>query len=178
MTEKRYTKHAVIILGASLALMVFMFVLVNHHRQIPGRLPQYRLGLLSNGLSVTDRIRPVGSNVFATAPAQPPVDPAQATTATSAATAAATVTTAARDGPEIYKTTCVVCHGAGIAGSPKLEDKEQWAKRLAKGQETLYASALNGTQSSAGVMPAKGGNPALSDAEVKLAVDFMVAQSK
>jgi cytochrome c5 len=174
MTEKRYAKHTAIILGSSLALMVFMFVLVSHHRQIPGNLPQYRIGLLSNGLSVADRIRPVGVNVIATAPAQPPMEPVQAT----AATAASTGTTAARDGPEIYKTSCIACHGTGIAGSPKLADKEQWAKRLAKGQDALYASALNGLQSSTGVMPAKGGNPTLSDAEVKSAVDFMVAQSK
>jgi cytochrome c5 len=169
MTEQRYTTHVAIILGSSLALLVFIFALVIHHRAIPDKLPQIRLGLLSNGLSVADRIRPVGTTVFATAPAQAPE---------TAATAASTVTAAARDGPEVYKTSCIVCHGPGIAGSPKLDDKDQWAKRLAKGQDTLYASALNGLQSSTGVMPAKGGNPALSDAEVKSAVDFMLAQSK
>jgi cytochrome c5 len=53
-----------------------------------------------------------------------------------------------------------------------------WAKRIAKGLDTLYASAINGVQGNAGVMPAKGGNPALSNAEVKAAVDYIVAQSK
>jgi cytochrome c5 len=42
----------------------------------------------------------------------------------------------------------------------------------------LYRNALVGIQSPAGVMPAKGGNPSLSDQDVKAAVDFMVAQLK
>jgi cytochrome c5 len=57
-------------------------------------------------------------------------------------------------------------------------DAGLWAKRIAKGLDTLYASAINGVQGNAGVMPAKGGNPALSNAEVKAAVDYIVAQSK
>jgi cytochrome c5 len=55
-----------------------------------------------------------------------------------------------------------------------LGDKAAWASRIATGNDAMYATSLNGK----GAMPAKGGNPALSDAEVKAAVDFMVAQSK
>ena len=40
------------------------------------------------------------------------------------------------------------------------------------------AFAVNGSQGSGGVMPPKGGNLALSNAEVKAAVDYMVARSK
>jgi cytochrome c5 len=40
--------------------------------------------------------------------------------------------------------------------------------------DTLYAVSLRGK----GAMPAKGGNPALADADVKAAVDFIVAQSR
>jgi cytochrome c5 len=40
--------------------------------------------------------------------------------------------------------------------------------------EALYAASLKGL----GVMPPTGGNPALSDADVKAAVDFMVAAAK
>ena len=95
-----------------------------------------------------------------------------------AQSAAAAPTPAVRDAQQIYQASCVACHGAGIAGAPKVADKGQWAARIAKGLEALYASAVNGVQGSAGVMPAKGGNPALSDAEVKAAVDYMVGQSK
>jgi hypothetical protein len=38
----------------------------------------------------------------------------------------------------------------------------------------LYASALHGKNA----MPAKGGNPALADADVKAAVDYMVGAAK
>jgi cytochrome c5 len=83
-----------------------------------------------------------------------------------------------RDGQQVYQASCLACHDTGLAGAPKLGDKGQWAQRIAKGLDTLYASAVNGVQGSAGAMPAKGGNPTLSDAEVKAAVEYMVARSK
>ena len=69
---------------------------------------------------------------------------------------------------------CVACHGAGIANAPKLGDKAAWAPRIKNGVPTLYNAALKGM----GVMPPKGGNPSLSDADVKAAVDYMVAAAK
>ncbi len=78
------------------------------------------------------------------------------------------------DGEKIYKGLCMSCHDAGIAGSPKLGDKAAWEPRIATGVDTLYKTSLEGK----GAMPAKGGNPALSDDEVKAAVDYMVAQVK
>lgn len=78
------------------------------------------------------------------------------------------------DGKKIYETTCTVCHGAGIAGAPKAGDKATWAPRLKSGMDALYASALKGK----GAMPAKGGNAALSDADVKAAVDYLMGLAK
>ena len=49
-----------------------------------------------------------------------------------------------------------------------------WAPRIAQGKDALYEHALKGK----GVMPAKGGNAALSDADVKASVDYMVSLSK
>ena len=74
----------------------------------------------------------------------------------------------------MYKQTCVTCHAAGVAGAPKLGDKAAWTPRIAKGMEALYATALKGK----GAMPAKGGNPALADADVKAAINYMVSQAK
>jgi cytochrome c5 len=81
-------------------------------------------------------------------------------------------------GESTYKAACVACHGAGIAGAPKFGDKAAWASRVAQGKPTLYEHAIKGYQGKAGVMPAKGGNSALADADVQAAVDYMVASAK
>ncbi|MFN3786399.1 MAG: c-type cytochrome, partial [Thiothrix sp.] len=80
----------------------------------------------------------------------------------------------APNGEKVYKGLCFSCHDAGVAGAPKLGDKAAWDPRIATGMDALYTSAINGK----GAMPAKGGNPALSDAEIKATVDWMVAQAK
>jgi cytochrome c5 len=45
---------------------------------------------------------------------------------------------------------------------------------VAQGKDKLYQSALHGKNA----MPAKGGNAALPDADVKAAVDYMVSAAK
>ena len=93
-----------------------------------------------------------------------------------AATAGAPVATGGGEG--VYKSACVACHGAGIAGAPKAGEKAAWAPRIAQGKPILYDHALHGYQGKAGVMPPKGGNIALADADVKSAVDYMVSLVK
>lgn len=86
--------------------------------------------------------------------------------------------TASIDGKSVYGKTCSMCHAAGVAGAPKPGDKEAWAARIAQGEETLYKHSIEGFTGEHGMMPARGGNPKLTDDEMKAAVDFMVAQSK
>ena len=81
-------------------------------------------------------------------------------------------------GEGVYKSACIACHGAGIAGAPKAGDKAAWSPRVAQGKPTLYDHAIRGYQGKAGVMPAKGGNSALADGDVKSAVDYMVSLAK
>ena len=114
----------------------------------------------------------------AAAPAAAPPSSAPAS-AGQAPPAAAAVTSAAKpDGKKIYESGCVACHGTGIAGAPKFGDKTAWAPRLAEGANTLYTHALQGFQGKSGVMPPKGGNTTLSDADVKAAVDYITAAAK
>jgi cytochrome c5 len=163
MNKKRYS----IILGVSVVLLVFIFLLVGHHHNIPDRVRLDRGVLLGAGSSVAERIRPV-AQVNIVSP-ETPREPAK-----NVAAAPST----RRSGQQVYETTCTACHGAGIAGAPKVGDKNQWAKHIGKGRDALYASAVNGVQEGTAVMPPKGGNPGLSNAEVRAAVDYMVARSK
>lgn len=82
------------------------------------------------------------------------------------------------DGESVYQTTCAACHNTGIAGSPVVGDVDDWAVRLEQGLETLVAHAIEGYTGATGFMPAKGGNPALSDEAVTAAVQFMLDQSR
>ena len=82
------------------------------------------------------------------------------------------------NGQEIYNQACVVCHGAGIAGAPKLGDNANWAPRIAQGVDTMYGHAIKGFQGSAGMMPAKGGRIDLPDDAIKAAVDYMAENSQ
>ena len=90
---------------------------------------------------------------------------------------AAVSTNISKTGKEVYEAACAVCHGAGVAGAPKFGDSVAWKLRVVKGDEKLYANAINGYIGKAGVMPAKGGRPDLSDTEVRNAVDFMTESS-
>jgi cytochrome c5 len=111
----------------------------------------------------------------APAPAQPAATPGTPPTAGAIATPAVAGNNEA--GKALFNTACTACHTAGIAGAPKVGDKAAWAPRIAQGTNTLYEHAIKGFQGKAGVMPPKGGSTA-PDADVKAAVDYMVAAAK
>lgn len=111
----------------------------------------------------------------APAPAQPAATPGTPPTAGAIATPAVAGNSEA--GKALFNTACTACHTAGIAGAPKIGDKAAWAPRIAQGNNTLYEHAIKGFQGKAGMMPPKGGSTA-PDAEVKAAVDYMVAAAK
>lgn len=105
--------------------------------------------------------------------APPPAAPASAPVAAAPAPAPAPAQNTV--GESVYKKTCALCHAAGVAGAPKLNDKEDWGPRLAQGIDTVYAHAIDGFTGAKGMMPARGGGMSLTDDEVKAAVDYMVA---
>jgi cytochrome c5 len=79
------------------------------------------------------------------------------------------------DGSVIFGNLCAGCHKTGAGGAPMLT-AAGFGARASKGKDTLYTHAINGFQGEAGVMPAKGGNPALTDEQVKATVDWMLGQ--
>lgn len=111
------------------------------------------------------RLKPVGAITIGEPPPAPTPQPVAAAEASKAGPAS---------GDKVYQSTCAMCHAAGIAGAPKVGDKAAWKARIAQGANTLYSHALGGIR----MMPAKGGNPSLSDADVTAAVDYMMSQAK
>jgi cytochrome c5 len=81
-------------------------------------------------------------------------------------------------GEQVYSTTCIACHAAGVAGAPKFGDKGAWAARLGQGLAVLHKHALEGFQGKSGVMPPKGGRVDLADQSISNAVDYMVNAAK
>lgn len=72
-------------------------------------------------------------------------------------------------GQQVFEAVCTSCHTAGALGAPKYQNKGDWAPRIAQGYDTLIKHALEGIRQ----MPARGGNPDLSDIEIARAVAYM-----
>jgi cytochrome c5 len=76
-------------------------------------------------------------------------------------------------GEQVFQSTCVACHGTGVAGAPKMGDKVAWGARISEGFSTLVSHAISGIRA----MPAKGGNPDLDDIEIARTVAYMANQA-
>jgi cytochrome c5 len=159
MTDRAFLKTFSGLLAALVALTVIIFVVA----QMVSGTGKAKAKVVQADGEIVARIKPVGELVVA-----------------SAATVANGVipTANAADGKATYDKACMACHAAGVAGAPKLGDKAAWKDRIAQGNDTLYTHALKGFQGKKGMMPAKGGNMSLADADVKASVDYMVNQSK
>ena len=81
---------------------------------------------------------------------------------------------AAAGGKAVYDKVCFACHQESVAGSPKLGDRAAWAPRIQTGTNAMVQSVIKGK----GAMPPKAGNPSLSDAEIRAAVEFLMSQAK
>ncbi|MBK8959511.1 MAG: cytochrome c5 family protein [Proteobacteria bacterium] len=92
-----------------------------------------------------------------------------------ASTAAPAAAASSDPGKSTYDSVCFACHAQGIAGAPKHGDVAAWESRVAQGHDTLVQHAIAGFTGQAGMMPARGGNPTLTDAQVTAAVEYMMA---
>jgi cytochrome c5 len=77
-------------------------------------------------------------------------------------------------GRAVYADNCAECHDTGLTGAQKLDDAAAWGALIKQGKDYLYQAAIQGTAGG----PAKGGNDKLSDADTRLAVDFMVEEAR
>jgi cytochrome c5 len=125
--------------------------------------------------TVSGRVAPVGA-VYAGDTGRAAMAAAQAAAAAAAASQVAYGGTT--DGKEIFGQLCHSCHETGAGGAPKISDKAAWAPRVAEGLDTLIKHATEGFTGKSGIMPPKGGNPALNDAQIKATVSWMVDQVK
>ncbi len=149
-----------VILGALVLFGIVMFFLA---RAIAGDAFQKSM---NSPTAVAGRIAPVGAVRVG--------DPAQVIAAAPAAAMPAAAPAApASEGESVYNGACMACHATGAAGAPKLDDEAAWAPRIALGEDALVASVVNGK----GAMPPKGGNPALTEDQIRAAVSWMLGQS-
>jgi cytochrome c5 len=164
--DKKFFDTFMLVLGILIGIAVLLYVLariISSQTQEKNVLidPPYQK-------TVTERIEPVakvavaGKDNSALAPVQAP----------------AAAPTEELAGEQVFNMACMACHGAGVAGAPKMGDKAAWGPRIAQGAETLHKHAVEGFQGNAGFMPAKGGRADLSDKSIMNAVDYMVDASK
>ena len=151
------------------------------------------LGTASAQQAIIENIRPIGQVCLAgeacvgsvaesgsTAAAEPaPVASAAAGTVTPVATVLTNAPVAepaavaeAFNAAATYQMSCFACHSSGVAGAPKLDDKEAWSERMAKGIDTVMANVINGLNA----MPPKGMCFDCSDDDLRALVDYMSSQ--
>ena len=117
-------------------------------------------GLDAAGIAkIDDRTKPIGQVV---------TDPAALMKMAAASAAARTPYT----GEQLVQKVCSGCHATGMLNAPKIGNKAEWAKRQSAngGLAGLVTAAIKGKNS----MPARGGDPSLSDAEIKAAIEIML----
>ena len=114
---------------------------------------------------VEKRIAPVGAVRYGDKGAAALAD-AQA----AAAAAAAPAEPVEVNGESVYNGLCMACHGAGVSGAPIPGSDLMAAREAEKGLDGLVQNAINGLNA----MPARGGNPALTDEQIQAAVEFML----
>ena len=122
---------------------------------------------------VVANIKPVGE-VYIAGESEPEEAPSTAPAAAATMTAGAAAPAAAKSAEQVYTSSCLACHGTGVAGAPKLGDVAAWAPRIAAGMDTLLGNAIKGLNA----MPPKGLCMSCSDAEMQAAVEYMVSKSQ
>ncbi len=123
--------------------------------------------------SVATRIEPVGQVRIGDPTQQSAAETVEGAMATASSSEVAVAAADATSGESVYQGLCHACHAAGLAGAPKPDDSEAWQERAEKGLDAMLAIAIQGV----GGMPPRGGNPALTDEQLRDAIEFMLVQA-
>lgn len=71
---------------------------------------------------------------------------------------------------DLYNKYCTLCHTSGLAGAPRIGNKNDWAPRIKKGLATLKKHALSGYEG----MPAKGTCMECSNEQIFGIIEYMI----
>ena len=165
-----FLKHFSMVIGALVLVTVVLLAFAGYmYSKLPVEANPAKVA------KIDQRIAPLGA-VYAGSTGAAAM--ASAAAAAKAAAASQVAYGGTLDGSVIFGNLCTGCHTSGAGGAPKLV-KAAWAARVAEGIPTLVSHAINGYKGPDGnQMPAKGGNPALTDAQVEATVKWMVGQIK
>ncbi|OOG21806.1 cytochrome c class I [Thioalkalivibrio denitrificans] len=150
--DKDFTTKVVVVLSALVLLATVVF-LVTRLFSFAERVAEP--AVVVDPASVQERIQPIGR------------------VATTAVTDEVPDDAVRRSGAEVYQAVCAACHDTGAADAPVKGDEGVWGERLGQGLDTVVRHAIEGI----GAMPARGGNPNLSDEEVRASVVYLLEQS-
>lgn len=157
--DRRFLRQFSSVIAGFMALTVALIFLARFMEPETGGQTSQAQAILTE-----QRIQPVGSVLAGEAGAAALAE-AQAVAAAAAAPVDVVV-----DGEAVYNGLCMGCHQAGVAGAP-ITGSDQMAARLdEKGLDMLVSNAINGLNA----MPARGGNPNLTDEQIRAAVEFML----
>ena len=168
--DLEFLKRFSMVIGLLALVTLGLILLAAHlHRQLP---PEISPTAASRTAA---RIHPAGAVYAGDTGAAAQAAAAAAAAAKAAGQVAYGGTT---DGAVIYQNLCGACHTNGVGKAPTL-DHSHWDASIAQGNDTLYKHAIEGfTGPDGGIMPPRGGNPSLTDEQVRATVDWMLANLK
>lgn len=161
--DKSFMTVLTVVIGALVVLTAVVFVAARMVANVSDDQPEDAARIQT---AIEDRIKPVG-NVAVLDPNAP------AEAAATEAPAPAPTAAAAQSPEQIVTQVCAACHQAGVLNAPKIGAKEDWEPRMAQGLDTLVSHAVNGFNA----MPANGGNPNLTEDDIRASTLWMLAES-
>lgn len=168
-TDLTFLKHFAMVIGGLMLLTLVLIAgaawIYSDHLPEPSAISTTRTAA---------RIAPV-ADVYAGTTGEAAM--AAAKSAAAAAAQAQVAYEGTLDGGVIYGKLCGACHVSGAGGAPQLT-QVLWSPRIAQGTDILIKHAIEGYQGPAGLMPARGGNPSLSDDQIKATVQWMIDNVK